>query len=72
VGWCASESTSNGPQPLAAKTFLHMEFGLSGTVELVPRPAKSDELLLQATYHDSNVHDDCHSIFDRFVGSGRQ
>jgi hypothetical protein len=36
----------------------------------VPRLAKSDELLLQATYQDSNVHDGCHSIFDKFAGSG--
>jgi len=36
---------------------------------LVPRLAKSDELLLQATYHDSNVHDGCHSIFDKFIGA---
>jgi hypothetical protein len=30
---------------------------------LVPCLAKSDVLLLQATYQDSNVHDGCHSIF---------
>ena len=42
----------------------------AGGDQLVPRPAKSDELLLQATYHGSNVHDGCHSIFDKFVGSG--
>ena len=43
---------------------------LATVLSLVPRPAKSDELLLQATYHGSNVHDGCHSIFDKFVGSG--
>jgi hypothetical protein len=37
--------------------------------DLVPRLAKSDELPLQATYHDSDVHDGCHSIFDKFIGA---
>ena len=39
---------------------------------LVSRSARSDQLPLHATYHDSDVHDGCHSIFDKFVGSGRQ
>jgi monoamine oxidase len=38
--------------------------------KLVPRLAKSDELLLQATYHGSNVYDGCHSIIDKFIGGG--
>jgi hypothetical protein len=45
----------------------HLE-ELSRISALVPRLAKSDELVLQATYQDSNVHDGCHSIFDKFVG----
>ena len=36
---------------------------------LVPRLAKSDELVLQATYHGSDVYDGCHSIFDKFIGA---
>ena len=39
-------------------------------VRLVPRLAKSDELLLQATYHDSNVHDSCHTSFDKLGWGG--
>jgi hypothetical protein len=39
---------------------------------LVPRLAKSDELPLWATSRDSNVHDGCHSIFDKFIGGGCQ
>jgi hypothetical protein len=39
---------------------------------LVPRLAKSDELVLPATYHSSNVYDGCHSIFDKFIGGRYQ
>jgi hypothetical protein len=37
---------------------------------LVPRKAMSCSCKLLIT--DSNVHDGCHSIFDKFVGSGSQ
>jgi hypothetical protein len=43
---------------------------ISTEYTLVPRLAKSDELLLQATYHGSNVYDGCHSIIDKFIGGG--
>ena len=46
-----------------------MRVGVVGRMALVPRLAKSDELPLQATYHDSNVHDGCHTSFDK-LGSG--
>ena len=39
---------------------------------LVPRLAKSDELVLHATYHGSDVYDGCHSIFDKFIGGRYQ
>ena len=35
---------------------------------LVPRRAKSDELLLHSTYQGSNVYDGCHASFDKFAG----
>jgi len=37
---------------------------------LVPRLAKNDELPLPATYHDSDVHDGCHTSFDKLSWSG--
>jgi hypothetical protein len=37
--------------------------------QLVPRLAKTDELVLQGTYHGSDVYDGCHSIFDNFIGA---
>jgi hypothetical protein len=40
--------------------------------KLVPRLAKSDELVLHATYHGSDVYDGCHSIFDKFIGGRYQ
>lgn len=43
---------------------------LAASSRLVVRHAKSDELLLQATYHDSYVHDGCHTPFDK-LGWGR-
>jgi hypothetical protein len=45
------------------KSFLHR----FGAKILVPRLAKSDELLLQATYQGSNVYDDCHASFDKLI-----
>jgi hypothetical protein len=32
-----------------------------------PRLANSDELLLQATYYGSDVHDGCHTSFDKLL-----
>ena len=39
---------------------------------LVPRLAKNDELLLQTTSQSPNVHDGCHTIFDKFAGCESQ
>ena len=51
------------PYPRNADLILLIEW-------LVPRLAKSDELLLQATYHDLNVHEGCHASFDKLGWGG--